>query len=180
MCFRVNGGKFGLAADVTLFRPGSMVVGSVVYPQPLVGRRRVVRENQPFAWNSKRKVRPGSGTGETKTRMKKRWNPGRSESSSLATVLFFSSSWCIVALMGGGRKQVVLSRNVWRMSSGWNGAAQRPFSPNPFISPQFVEDSHKNGTFCSFHSCRDLIFKLLLIFFTAKKVANHPKIVRGA
>lgn len=41
LCFGVNGGKFGLAADVTLFHPGSaMVVGLVVYPQPTVGRRR--------------------------------------------------------------------------------------------------------------------------------------------
>lgn len=53
------------------------------------------------------------------------------------------------------------------------------FIPNPFISPQLVEDSHKNGTFCIFYSCRDLIFKFLLIF-TAKKVANYSKTVRGA
>lgn len=81
-------------------------------------------------------------------------------------------------------KQVVSSKNAQRFGD-CNGVVhlyiqnRSHFILNPFISPQFV-DSHKNGTFCTSYSCRDLIFKLLLVFFTAKKVAHHPKIVRGA
>lgn len=61
LCFRVNAGKFGLAADVRVFHPGSaMVVGSVVYPQPVDVGWQTLRswKKQPFVWNSKGKHDP--------------------------------------------------------------------------------------------------------------------------
>lgn len=165
MCSPVYGGKFALAADVTLFHPGSaMLVGSVVYPQPSVGRcvvgktnrsSGIQKQNTTWFWNR-----------ETKTLRKKLWNPGRSESSSLTDV--FSS--CIVALIGGGRKRVVWSKNARRFGDCPLAVMAlcilRPKSET-FYSKSLHSwlKSHKNGTFCSFYSCRDLIFKLLLFFF---------------
>lgn len=58
LCFRVNGGKFGLNADVTLFHPGAaMRVGSVAH-RTLRGQK----HPPPVCLQLKGKPRPRSGT----------------------------------------------------------------------------------------------------------------------
>lgn len=111
VCVRVNGGKFGRAADVTLSHPRSaMVVGSVVYPQPSQTLRG--RENQPFVWNSKEKYDP------VLERRNEDSDEETTESRTLRIIKSYDSydvfSSCFVALIGGGRKQVVSSKNAQR------------------------------------------------------------------